>query len=54
MAYEVVMLYHFHMPSCFLGTFSEYPYLSMEKILFDLIPENVIYQNGQVTDYRDG
>ena len=25
MAYEVVMLYHLHMPSCFLGTFTEYP-----------------------------
>ena len=27
MAYEVVMFYHFHRPSCFLGTFTEYPYL---------------------------
>ena len=25
MAYEVVMLYHLHMPSYFLGTFTEYP-----------------------------
>ena len=25
MAYEVVMLYHLHRPSCFLGTFTEYP-----------------------------
>ena len=27
MAYEVVMPYHLHMPSYFLGTFTEYPYL---------------------------
>ncbi len=25
MAYEVVMLYHLHMPSYFLGTFTGYP-----------------------------
>ena len=25
MAYEVIMLYHLHMPSYFLGTFTEYP-----------------------------
>ena len=27
MAYEVVMSYHLHMPSYFLGTFTEYPYM---------------------------
>ena len=27
MAYEVVMSYHLHMPSYFLGTFTEYPCL---------------------------
>ena len=26
MTYEVVMPYHLHMPSYFLGTFTEYPY----------------------------
>ncbi len=26
MAYEVLMPYHLHMPSYFLGTFTEYPY----------------------------
>ena len=25
-AYEVVMPYHLHMPSYFLGTFTEYPF----------------------------
>ena len=40
MAYEVVMPYHLHMPSYFLETFTEYPYLTkpvsqeaIEKIL---------------------
>ena len=28
MTYEVVMPYHLHMPSYFLGTFTEYPYIS--------------------------
>jgi len=27
MAYEVVMSYHLHMPSYFLGTFTEYPFI---------------------------
>ena len=27
MAYEMVMPYHLHMPSYFLETFTEYPYL---------------------------
>ena len=29
MAYEVIMPYHLHMPSYFLETFTEYPYLDM-------------------------
>ena len=33
MAYEVVMSYHLHMPSYFLGTFTEYP--------------NIIKKNGR-------
>ena len=37
MAYEVVMSYHLHMPSYFLGTFTEYPFLCRE--------ENVLYFN---------
>ena len=28
MAYEVVMPYHLHMPSYFLETFTEYPYIN--------------------------
>ncbi len=28
MAYEVVMSYHLHMPSYFLGTFTEYPWIN--------------------------
>ena len=29
MAYEMVMPYHLHMPSYFLETFTEYPYLCL-------------------------
>ena len=28
MAYEMVMPYHLHMPSYFLETFTEYPFIS--------------------------
>ena len=31
MAYEVVMPYHLHMPSYFLETFTEYPYLVLPR-----------------------
>ena len=27
MAYEVIILYHLHMPRYFVGTFTEYPFL---------------------------
>ena len=37
MAYEVVMPYHLHMPSYFLETFTEYPYL-MQLTLPGLFP----------------
>ena len=36
MAYEMVMPYHLHMPSYFLETFTEYPYLVVFG-LFELI-----------------
>ena len=32
MAYEVVMPYHLHMPSYFLETFTEYPFLIFADI----------------------
>ena len=31
MAYEVVMSYHLHMPSYFLGTFTEYPKITAKE-----------------------
>ena len=37
MAYEVVMSYHLHMPSYFLGTFTEYPYLNSTCIRIRLL-----------------
>ena len=30
MAYKVIILYQLYMPSYFLGTFTEYPYLSCD------------------------
>ena len=41
MAYEVVMPYHLHMPSYFLETFTEYPYLGAFFIVFILFFEKV-------------
>ena len=32
MAYKVVMPYHLHMPSYFLETFTEYPFLCLQKL----------------------
>ena len=29
MAYKVIILYQLYMPSYFLGTFTEYPYVTM-------------------------
>ncbi|TWV81882.1 hypothetical protein FSA02_22300 [Phocaeicola dorei] len=34
MAYEMVMPYHLHMPSYFLETFTEYPFLICIKLGF--------------------
>jgi len=31
MAYEMVMPYHLHMPSYFLETFTEYPYIATKN-----------------------
>jgi len=35
MAYEVVMPYHLHMPSYFLETFTEYPYVKAMRLLLN-------------------
>ena len=32
MAYKVIILYQLYMPSYFLGTFTEYPYLLVHQI----------------------
>ena len=31
MAYKVIILYQLYMPSYFLGTFTEYPFLFIQK-----------------------
>ena len=33
MAYKVIILYQLYMPSYFLGTFTEYPYVKMKHFL---------------------
>ena len=39
MAYEMVMPYHLHMPSYFLETFTEYPYLNDSLLLDQTMPD---------------
>ena len=36
MAYKVIILYQLYMPSYFLGTFTEYPYLSLKLQIVDV------------------
>ena len=41
MAYKVIILYQLYMPSYFLGTFTEYPYVwILTKICMDFPGEN--------------
>ena len=37
MAYKVIILYRLYMPSYFLGTFTEYPYLELHSVLSFLL-----------------
>ena len=37
MAYKVIILYQLYMPSYFLGTFTEYPYLYTGAINFCIV-----------------
>ena len=37
MAYKVIILYRLYMPSYFLGTFTEYPFLALFKTQVHLI-----------------
>ena len=47
MAYKVIILYQLYMPSYFLGTFTEYPFLHLQ--LFQLINLTVEKQASSVT-----
>ena len=42
MAYEMVMPYHLHMPSYFLETFTEYPFLLWLNTLKDTLNSRVL------------
>ena len=46
MTYEVVMPYHLHMPSYFLGTFTEYPYLLGILCLFLVLVVEIDYSDN--------
>jgi len=47
MAYEVVMPYHLHMPSYFLETFTEYPFLC--PYLKRKFKNSALFPTGNVT-----
>ena len=50
MTYEVVMPYHLHMPSYFLGTFTEYPWKRKETEIHLL---SVSFQARNYTDFTE-
>ena len=43
MAYEMVMPYHLHMPSYFLETFTEYPYVGILQMRSYNVLLNIIH-----------
>ena len=49
MAYEVVMSYHLHMPSYFLGTFTEYPYLKQRFVIHE-----TLFTRVETNEYLSG
>ena len=40
MAYKVIILYRLYMPSYFLGTFTEYPFLAESALQWKLSVQN--------------
>ena len=47
MAYKVIILYRLYMPSYFLGTFTEYPFLCFHpEVLFILFRSVLRYLHG--------
>ena len=53
MAYEMVMPYHLHMPSYFLETFTEYPFLDLHRntVREEVDKESVIYDTVRWCDF---
>ena len=45
MAYKVIILYRLYMPSYFLGTFTEYPYIETAGPFYKNLPFYVINSN---------
>ena len=52
MAYKVIILYQLYMPSYFLGTFTEYPYLDMflssSAKSFHLVMKPLLQSQGRI------
>lgn len=46
MAYEMVMPYHLHMPSYFLETFTEYPYVNSLRSPIQAKYDKATFQKG--------
>jgi len=44
MAYKVIILYRLYMPSYFLGTFTEYPFLHPEKDSLSSLLSKHVYE----------
>ena len=51
MAYKVIILYQLYMPSYFLGTFTEYPYLNWRTYVF---LTGFYYQNRRSANFYRG
>ena len=60
MAYKVIILYRLYMPSYFLGTFTEYPYLYLYTQyirLFFIIVHQILYRHltlNSLTERNNG
>ena len=44
MAYKVIILYQLYMPSYFLGTFTEYPYLRVSFFANNMFSSRPLYK----------
>ena len=53
MAYKVIILYQLYMPSYFLGTFTEYPYLKMPpQLLYTEAAPPMVSSSSSVKNWQ--